>query len=130
MSVRASTALPRACSGDIYWTVPMMVPGSVDLLRQCCRFWHRSRAVVFSVNSLARNPTPSRCHRDGSSRFGFDVTMDDAGLMRGRECRSHLHNGVQHLTKLHSRVLNVVSQSFAFDKLSNNVMLAVVSAIS
>ena len=29
MSVRASTLVPRACSGDIYYAVPITIPSSV-----------------------------------------------------------------------------------------------------
>jgi hypothetical protein len=42
MSLRVSTTLPRACSGDMYDVVPRIFPASVispEIVRTCVRSW-------------------------------------------------------------------------------------------
>src|SRR5262245_11514340 len=93
MSVRASTSRPSTCSGDMYCTVPMIVPGVV-----------RSAAVVCCTESAPMGgaafarPKSSNCTigaaevlpPDQEYVARLEIAMHDPGAVRLVERRRRL----------------------------------------
>ena len=121
MSERASTVCPRACSGDMYCTVPITKPGRVCSSSVVVPAW-RSAAPELRLGEFG-NPEVQHLRitiRPKHDVFGFDVAMHDAGLVRGSQRRSYLHGNFQRVVQIHSSAPQQRAQSFTFDELSRD----------
>ena len=93
MSVRLSTGLPRACSGDMYAAVPRMMPCSVIagevIVGDCDRSCAAEAPDAPAAGSIAlARPEIEDLDRAVRTHFhvgGFQIAMDDAELVRGLE---------------------------------------------
>ena len=127
-SVRASRSLARACSGDIYATVPTADPGLV-------RSGSSVRVAVASTSGLARNHlrqpevqnlrVPALGHENVG---GLDVPVNDAlGVRRVKRIR-RLHAQRQQGIQLHGPVLDHMLESFAVQEFHGDERKAVLLA--
>ena len=94
MSVRESTALPRACSGDIYATVPITVPACVSpgfLCQLLYRVAQLRQVLRGQVQYLDDTVPPNHYV------FGLDVTVNDVyGMSSGKRLR-RLHDDIHRI---------------------------------
>ena len=95
MSLRASTSIPRACSGDMYLAVPSTIPGSLveDVM-----------ADAASTNCLSDPPLAQLGDSEiedfnnsvGSNNhiLGLDVAMNNSAGMSRRQSAGNLYGNV------------------------------------
>ena len=105
MSVRPSTSSPRICSGDMYATVPTMMPAAVDT-------WARVGSSMVGPERVGRRelgqPEIEHLHQavgPDHHVLGLQIAVDDAEGVRGADAGGDLNAEVEHLAQRRRRVL-------------------------
>ena len=124
-SDRRSSSSPRACSGDIYATVPMELPGLVSrassATRVCVRREASVRVSVASSRGFASFAKPKSKNFGGSVIYeknirGLDVPVDDALGVGSFKAIGNLDADVQEFRYFYGLVANALLERLALEQ--------------